>query len=144
MGSESVRMTLEELCKAVAEEMGWKFVDSPGGPWWKKKDDMNVPCPPPNTGNGMLDVIKDLKKRYETIQVEWCGWGAMVHIFDGHYEGKSGEGYAVSVDSGHAEPPIAVLLAFMKAVKGVEVELSPDPKPVTKTDQNQYVPRETP
>lgn len=128
MPDTAVKMTLAELCRAVAEEMGVQVYEAEvEGLWFWQKNigpgtdialEMSVLYFA--TGDGMLRVIEWLEKKFEMIQVEWGSTIKLVHIYDAYTDKH---GYMETWEASHQHAPTAVLLAFMKARKGVDVEL---------------------
>ena len=116
MAETAVKMTLEDLCRTVAEKMGWEddgygCLHPPG-----EFDPNNAAAQFDHTdlltGDGMLEVLEWLKKQDFNMQFQ-----AYVYLFNKLKPKGTWDVSWLDIN------PTAVLLAFMKAVKGVDVEL---------------------
>lgn len=123
----TVRMTVPELCKAVAEEMGGlpkreiPTFDPGSGDSWMTEEEPSADWLA--TGNGMLEVLEWLTNNPNlednTYFVELTTAENWATAFITKLGGVTRFG------KGHKHLPTAVLLAFMKAVRGVDVEVEP-------------------
>ena len=118
-------MDLASLCRAVAEEMGWK---DDGYGWVRPLDRYDPDNAAPQiahddlaTGDGMLEVLKWLRKRHCCTSIysdhNYCWELQLIDNIDR-------DPHRPTCYRQHKDAPIAVLLGFMKAVKGVDVELT--------------------
>lgn len=121
--TNSMRMTLPELCKAVAEEMGFEIIQMgqgrigirrPNGRGGNNFHDLNWLA----TGTGMLEVLEWLRKEMGYPTVKFWQYDNL-----GGVELSPNPSLLSDDPIGkHTHKPTAVLLAFMRAVKGVDVE----------------------
>lgn len=126
MDETAVKMTLTDLCKAVAEEMGWPVYSHMIGEeefFYLVHRVTARPVDWLTTGDGMLDVLKWLQTQepgqYFSVGVRSAIGGGWNTEFFSNFPGDDREGVWF-----HEDLPAAVLLTFMKAVKGVGVELT--------------------
>lgn len=113
LNETTVNMTLTDLCKAVSEEMGIEVLED---------DYLGYPYSDPvqwlATGDGMLKVLGWLirEKGLHTITANLAT--------EEHFNVELVIGPYLIEKKGFSDTfPTAVLLAFMKAVKGIGVEL---------------------